>query len=295
MAAVVDRAAVHEGRSPIGEHSLLPDTGAVQGGFALVARDGAAVAGFARAAPARGGRAVPTRMAAELVVDPGHRGRSIGRRLLDALAAEASSMGAARVELWAHHADAACAALVDSFGMRATRGLWQLSLRLDSVPSGLRREPLPDGTRLRTFRDGDEDEIVALVRAAFPEHPENATWTRADLDERLRTPWFDRSALLVAEEDAAERMLGLHWMKLEAGGTAGEVYMLGIAPGAQHHGLGRTLLLEGLAEMRRRGVGLAYLYVEADNDAAINLYRQAGFRHAHLDTCYSLDLDPPAD
>jgi ribosomal protein S18 acetylase RimI-like enzyme len=35
---------------------------------------------------------------------------------------------------------------------------------------------------------------------------------------------------------------------------------------------------------------LAYLYVDSDNEPALDLYRRTGFRHEHMDTCYSLDL-----
>ena len=215
--------------------------------------------------------------------------------LLGRVIDEARSAGVARVDLWGHHADAGCSALAESAGMQVSRALWQLALPLESVPRRFRSDALPDGVHVRAFAPGrDEDAVVELVCTAFPDHPENATWTLDDFDQRARQPWFDPSALLLAERSDDGALVGLHWMKLEPESHNGEVYMLGVAPEMQGHGLGRTLLLLGLEEMRRRGVTLAYLYVEAENEAAMRLYRQAGFRHEHLDTCYSLDLDGEA-
>ncbi|MFN2484098.1 MAG: mycothiol synthase [Candidatus Limnocylindria bacterium] len=291
IAALVERAAAHERHPPLGEDKFLrlrhgdPDT------FGLVVRDGDRLAAYAHATRFAAHGAMPERLAAELAVDPPRRGRGIGRRLFAAVVDAARSAGVERVDLWGHRAEAPCAALAQAFGMRATRALWQLSLDVDNVPHELRSEPLPAGVAMRSFRPRrDEDTVVKLVRRAFPDHPENATWTRGDLDERTTQPWFDPSAVLLAESESGQ-LLGVHWMKLAGGdAAAGEVYMLGVAPEMQGHGLGRALLLAGLAEMRRRGIGRAFLYVEADNDAALHLYREAGFRREHLDTCYSLDL-----
>lgn len=291
---MVERSATHEGQSPIGEHKFLRLQEGERDTFGLLARCDGAVSGYANATqfPPIGG--LPRRVAAELVVDVPFRGRGIGRQLLERLVTEARAGGAERFDLWAHHADPACSWLADALQMYVGRALWQFSVRLDSVPQQQRTEPRPEGVSIRTFVPGrDEDALVAVIRAAFPDHPENGSWTRDELDQRAEQAWFDPSALLVAER-ADGLLLGLHWMKLASGEDAGEVYMLGVTPDAQGQGLGRVLLLEGLEEMRRRGVGVAYLYVETDNDAAIRLYRQAGFRHEHLDTCYSLDLEPRA-
>ncbi len=290
---MVERAGVDERHPPIGEHKFLrlrdgePDT------FGLVVRVDGAVAAYAQATRFPPLGRLPRRLAAELLVGIEHRRRGFGLRLIDRLVDESRRAGVQRFDLWAHNAGAACLRLAESLGMYVSRALWQLSLELDAVPRRLPREALPGGVRLRSFvRGADEAAVVELIRWAFSDHPENGSWTADDLEQRAAQPWFDPTAILLAEADHGA-LLGLHWMKFEAD-TAGEVYLLGVAPGVQGHGLGRVLLLEGLEEMRRRGVHVAYLYVEADNDAAMRLYRDAGFRHEHLDTCYSLDLEAPA-
>jgi len=164
-------------------------------------------------------------------------------------------------------------------------------LQLDSLSAGDDLRAMPARLRLRRFQsDADEAGLVELVRDAFADHPEYATFDEGELAARFKLPWFDPSLVLLAEEAGSGRLLGLNWMKLDAERAAGEVYLLGVRPRAQGLGIGRVLLFAGLEEMRRRAMRLGFLYVEAQNKPAIALYRDAGFRHEHLDTCYSIDL-----
>ena len=60
-------------------------------------------------------------------------------------------------------------------------------------------------------------------------------------------------------------------------GHADEVYILAVAPEAQGRGIGHLLLGAGLQQMRDRGTEMAILYVDAENHAAIALYRRSGY------------------
>ena len=56
-----------------------------------------------------------------------------------------------------------------------------------------------------------------------------------------------------------------------------DVQTIAVAPGAQGHGLGRTLLDHLVAVARDQGCRRLQLEVRADNSAAIALYERAGF------------------
>ncbi len=57
-----------------------------------------------------------------------------------------------------------------------------------------------------------------------------------------------------------------------------DVQTIAVAPPARGLGIGRALLAALVAAARQRGVRRVHLEVRADNDAAISLYRRAGFR-----------------
>jgi mycothiol synthase len=58
----------------------------------------------------------------------------------------------------------------------------------------------------------------------------------------------------------------------------GAIQNLGVAPVYRGLGLGRALLLQALHGFRMRGLGRAFLEVTAQNDGAVRLYHNVGFR-----------------
>jgi mycothiol synthase len=87
---------------------------------------------------------------------------------------------------------------------------------------------------------------------------------------------------LLARE--AGRIVGYCWLKVDAAG--GEFYVVGIDPDTQGKGLGRRLTEAGLDRMRQNDIPSAHLYVEADNVAAVRLYRSLGFENDSVDIQY---------
>ena len=64
------------------------------------------------------------------------------------------------------------------------------------------------------------------------------------------------------------------------------MYVVGVDPDTRGHGLGRALTLAGLHHLREQGLSSALLYVDADNTAAIGLYRSLGFATWDVDTLF---------
>jgi mycothiol synthase len=234
---------------------------------------------------------------AELVVDPGQRGRGYGRALVKELLRQSPD---GRLRLWAHGQHSAAGALARSMGFERMRSLWQLRRPLAEPLPELR---LPDGIELRTFEPGaDDDAWVALNARAFAGHPEQASWTVADLRTRMHEPWFDPRGFFLAERGG--RLAGFHWTKIHGGdggqrageshghGQIGEVYVVGVDPDERRTGLGRALTIAGLRHLQEQGVPQAMLYVDEENSGAVRLYTQLGFQHWDTDAMFS--RTPPA-
>jgi mycothiol synthase len=246
---------------------------------------------------------------AELAVSPSARRRGLGGKLIDELVRQADTHPG-RLRLWAHGADAAANELAASHGFHRVRRLWQLRR---SLFAPLDPVDLPAGITLRSFDpQRDIEDWLALNAAAFIELPDQGGWTRADLEQRMSEPWFDPDGFLIAEASDG-RLVGFHWTKVHSHGHGhhhiddathshagdgravtsghahepiGEVYVVGVDPSMRGRGLGRSLTLAGLHHLRHQGLPAALLYVDADNIAAISLYRSLGFAPWDSDTLF---------
>jgi len=220
----------------------------------------------------------PEWSAGQLLVSPDHRRAGVGTKLLRQLIMESSSP----LRVWAMGDTPAARALATAVGMARQRELLIMERRLD----GELPEPVvPAGVQIRTFVPGQDDQQWLRVNAAaFADHPEQAMIDLDDLEDRMAEPWFDPMGFFVATRDGT--MIGFHWTKQHQD-QLGEVYVLGIAPSEARRGLGKALLLTGLRWLQQQGSSRVKLYVEADHQAAIELYLIYGFTTVSRDVMYA--------
>ncbi|MGV9646079.1 mycothiol synthase [Streptomyces sp. NPDC003514] len=217
--------------------------------------------------------------AAELVVHPSHRGHGHGRALGTALLAASGK----RLRVWAHGGHSAARHLAQVLGLTLFRELRQMRMPLTGVE--LPEPVLPEGVTIRTFVPGQDDAAwLAVNAAAFAHHPEQGSLTQRDLDDRKAEPWFDPAGFFLAERDG--ELAGFHWTKVHAEERLGEVYVVGVRPGAQGGGLGKALTTVGLRHLAAQGMPTAMLYVDADNKAAVSVYERLGFTTYETDLMY---------
>jgi mycothiol synthase len=250
--------------------------------------DAGTVAGYAHLdAPDDGTPADPGGgdFSGELIVHPGYRRQGYGTMLASALISAAGGRG---IRLWAHGDLPGAAGLARSGGFTRVRSLWQM--RIDLAGAVLPEPVFPPGISVRAFQPGkDEENWLAVNHAAFAHHPEQGSWTRADLGLREAEPWFDPRGFFLAERDG--RLAGFHWTKVhqpdgDAGTPIGEVYVVGVDPDEQGGGLGRALTLVGLSYLRELGLAQVLLYVDESNTAAVRMYTALGFRRWSTDVMY---------
>jgi mycothiol synthase len=225
---------------------------------------------------------------AELVVHPRARRRGIGA----AMARAALAKTAGQTHFWAHGTLEAARATASALGLVPVRELMQMRRSLRDT-----REPAPvdqvRGVRIRTYAGtADDAELLRVNNSAFAGHPEQSGWTEADLAERRSEPWFDPQGLFLAFDANTDRLLGFHWTKVHPDRPGlGEVYVVGVDPSAQGHGLGQVLTAVGVTSLARRLADsdepTVMLYVESDNTAAVRTYQRLGFILHSIDTAYA--------
>ena len=129
--------------------------------------------------------------------------------------------------------------------------------------------------RTRRATVADRAAILAVDAAAFAEF-----W-------RLDAPGLEqaehatpRSHLRVTRGD---RLMG--YGLFGRADRTGYVQRLAIHPDAQGEGFGLALLTDGLRWMRVRGARNAFVNTQNDNERALRLYQQAGFRRMPVGLC----------
>jgi mycothiol synthase len=275
--ALLRAAASADGVRPVSEEGELRlQHGGPPGGRNLLVPVDDALAGYARLDDG----------AAELVVHPAFRRRGLGAALLTRL----EELAGGALSVWAHGDLPGSAELAGSRGYDRARVLLQMRRDLAGVDPDP-QPALPDDVTVRPFRPGrDEDAWLRVNARAFAWHPEQGSWSRQDLLLREAEGWFDPEGFLLAWRGEPDDgvLLGSHWTKVHPAGDVtdeaiGEVYVLGVDPGAQGMRLGAALTDLGLASLRRRGLREVLLYVEESNAPAVRLYEARGFRRFAVD------------
>ncbi len=286
LTELIERVTEHDGLRPLSEHVWLhvKEGGDTHGRHVLVRTSAGDLVAYAHV-DATDEVEGPS---AELAVDPRHRRRGIGRRLVEHILALSVD---GRMRLWAHGEQVAAAALAEHLGFDRSRVLWQMRR---SLYAPLPRTVLPEGVVLRPFvLARDEDAWLDLNARAFPHLPDQGSWDRIDLERRIREPWFSPEGFLMAW--LGDRLVGFHWTKVHGGhhhhgdhhhAPIGEVYVVAVDPAERGSGLGRALTLAGLHHLRSLDLDQAMLYVDASNTTAITLYEGLGFARWDTDVLY---------
>ncbi len=220
---------------------------------------------------------------AELVVAPEYRRQGFGTSLLRMLL----DHGGSALRVWAHGRLPGSDELAARLGLSVARELYFLRRASAPVPAPV----WPEGITVRTFVPGEDDAAwLAVNAAAFADHPEQGSWTQADLADRLEQPWFDPAGFFLAVDESGA-LAGFHWTKVptdEGDSPSGEVYVVGVSPDHQGSGLGKALTLEGLRHLQEdRHLPAIVLYVDGTNTAARALYTKLGFTTAALDVQFA--------
>ncbi|MCC7370171.1 MAG: mycothiol synthase [Chloroflexi bacterium] len=281
--ALIQDVTALDGVPPVGEHKYLKLHNGTESVRAVLAWDGERLLGYAQLLIAGELATI------EVVVHPLARRHGIGRLLLGTIQAVARAAGVREVKVWAYGALPASEAIAAHHGILPSRSLLQLEMPLENLPSTC----LPSAYAIRTFDvQRDRAQWLQVHNDVFADHPENGTWSAEDLDMRLRQPWFDAGDFLLAERDG--RIVGFNWLKRVPESPPdrpeGEIYIIGVGDSERGRGLGRALALLGLHHLRAEGMKTCTLFVEADNEPALRLYRSLGFRTRHTHRCYTVPL-----
>ena len=290
--ALIKSATDHDGIPPIADHILLHlRHGGDKSDSHLVISDNQKIIGYAHLDQTD----LVAGPAVELVVDPDHRQSGIGNQLLS----EAIKICGTRLRLWSHGDLPVASKLAIANNFIQVRTVIQMSKSLGDITPV---SEIDSAITIRTFLPGlDSDNWLTLNNKAFTNHPEQGNWSINDLNLRLKEDWFDEKGFFIAEKD--NQMIGFTWTKIH-GATShqhddedshdhpaiGEIYITAISPAFEGGGIGKALTITALNYLKYQGLNQVILYVDEENNAAINLYQSLGFKEFGKDLLFKLQL-----
>jgi mycothiol synthase len=227
----------------------------------------------------------------ELVIHPEHRRGGIGTELLKS----AIEICGQKMRLWSHGDLPAARLLAQSNNFIKVRTVIQMSKDLTEV------SPIKNDYQIRSFLpDLDNQAWLTLNNQAFAHHPEQGNWSEADLSIRVNEDWFDEKGFFVAQEK--DQLIGFCWTKIHGGHShthqtdsehhdhdpIGEIYVMAVSKEYEGRSIGKALTITGLNYLKYQGLSSAMLYVDEDNQIAVNLYKSLGFVESGKDVLYKL-------
>ena len=261
------------------DHWLALRTGPSDDVARLVAKAGGRTVAFAQLVRGKDAGSL------EVIVDPASRGDDTAADVTRAALARAAAWGPGPVRVLVTGVTPADDHRLAALGFTPERDVVQMRVPLPIAD----RPNWPAEVEVRTFRPGtDEAAWLEVNNRAFATHPEQGGWDRATLDAHMREPWFDAAGFVMAFDPVG--LAGFCWTKIHPAEGLGEIYVIGVDPGRQGLGLGRALVVAGLASIADRGIRTGMLYVEGDNATAVGLYSSLGFVEHQRDRWYVTEV-----
>jgi len=205
------------------------------------------------------------------LVHPEHRRQGLAAGLLSAALSRATELGAGVAQVCARQQNVTARSALAKLGFKSVRYFFQMKVAIDRIDQAA---AIKAARLCRHLRPGEEEALTELQNVSFAGswgyHPN----TVEERCFRLGQSWCSLHDVLLADDDHIIR--GYCWTR-PASENGRQIYMIGVHPDFQGRGIGRRVLLAGLAHLKSSGCPVAELNVDAANGGACALYRSVGF------------------
>ena len=211
-------------------------------------------------------------------VHPEHRRRGLARGLLGCAIKRAREVRAQMAHVSIPEDNVIAKTVLSRLGFGYVRRFLELRLDMAKVPW---KDVDLAALGCCHLRHGEEDKLTRVQNRSFA-----GTWGYNP--NTVGTITYRTNLSNCSPEDVVlccdrDKVIGYCWTEIAYEGEAGmgerkgRVFMLGVEPDYRGKGVGKRVLLAGLAQLKSKGLGVAELTVDSENEAACALYRSAGF------------------
>jgi mycothiol synthase len=210
-------------------------------------------------------------------VAPEHRRRGLATKLLSYATDRAKELGAKVAHVNIREDNVVAMKVLHRLGFSFIRRFFELGFDIADVGELDMDQAAPG---YRYLQRSEEDKLTQLQNRAFA-----GAWgynpnTVEEITFRVNSSTCSRKDIVIIYE--VDKAIGYCWtgISCEEGIPSirkGRILMLGVAPDYRGKGMGKKLVLAGLARLRSKGLQVAELTVDSDNKAACSLYRSIGF------------------
>ncbi len=211
-------------------------------------------------------------------IHPEHRRKGLARKLLGYAIRRAKGLGAKVAHVNILQDNEIAKSVLSKLGFECIRR--DLILRLD-ITKVSRSDMEQAALNCRQLRPGEEGKLTQIQNRSFA-----GTWGYNPNTVETITYYLNlsnRSPEDVVVTFDGDKIIGYCWTGIGGGGKEagsdrkGRIYMIGTDPDYRSRGIGKRVLLAGLAHLRNRGVQVVELTMDSENKVAYALYQSIGF------------------
>ena len=212
------------------------------------------------------------------LVHPLYRRTRIASELFSSGLQRVSKSGITSAQVSVLETNASAKGLLSHLTFTFIRHFFEMRLDINSVRLPAAR---PGAANSRRLKQGEENLLTEIQNRCFADSWGFNPNTEEEIAYRLNM--HGRSPDDVILTYLGDLPVGYCWTIIDAAENEkrkkgkGLIHMLGVDPQYRQQEIGRTILLNGLNDLKARGVDIVELTVDSQNPAACSLYESVGF------------------
>ena len=214
----------------------------------------------------------------ECTIHPRQRRKGVATELIQRVIRHAGEAESKVVQVSIAEINRPARSLATRLGFKFIRHFCELRLDLNNI-----RLPAvePSGYIIRSLGRDEADKLTHIQNRAFADSWGFNANTPDEITYRINLSSCAPENVMMAY--LKNRPVGYCWTRIlnaenpATGGLKGEIHMLGVDPDYRKQGVGRNVLLAGLADLNSKGVNIVELTVDGQDPVALGLYKSVGF------------------